>query len=178
MNALFIGRFQPFHLGHLAVIKKAVSENDRLFIGIGSSEANFQEENPFTCSERFRMIEAALDEAKIDRRKYEIVTIRNIDNSALWVQHLALYIPPFEKVYTGSDIVRHLFESHNKAAKKIYKIIDVKDIKKKFEISGTGVRDLMLKNKKWEKFVPKSTALLIKKLGGVERLKLVQGVNK
>jgi nicotinamide-nucleotide adenylyltransferase len=131
MNALFIGRFQPFHNGHLEVIKKAIKENDRLFIGIGSSEANFRAPNPFTCSERFQMIEAALESAKIPREKYEIVTVRNIDNFALWVQHIALYIPPFDKVYTGSDTVKYLFKEHNNISKKPYDIVDIGNIRKK-----------------------------------------------
>ena len=172
MNALFIGRFQPFHLGHLSVIKKAVEENDRLFIGIGSSEANFQAANPFTCGERFQMIEAALDSAKIPREKYEIVTIRNIDNFALWVQHLELYIPPFGRVYTGSDPVQYLFEDHNRNAKTTHEIIS---IKKELKVSGTIVREMMLKNGQWEILVPKSVADLIKEWDGVNRLKAVQG---
>jgi nicotinamide-nucleotide adenylyltransferase len=178
MNALFIGRFQPFHLGHLEVIKKAVKENDRLFIGIGSSEANFRPPNPFTCSERFQMIEAALDEAKIPREKYEIVTVRNIDNFALWIQHLALYVPPFDRVYTGSDTVKHLFATHNLTSKNPYEVIDIGSIRKKVKISGTMIRKLMLKNGNWQKPVPKSVAALIKKWDGVTRLKAVQEAEK
>lgn len=171
MNALFIGRFQPFHLGHLSVIKKAIEENDRLFIGIGSSEANFLAANPFTCGERFQMIEAALDEAKIPREKYEIVTIRNIDNYALWVRHLELYIPPFERVYTGSDAVKYLFEEHNRNSKTAHEIIS---INKELKISGTAVREMMLKGGKWDMLVPPSVVALISKWDGTNRLKAVQ----
>ena len=178
MNALFIGRFQPVHLGHLEVIKKAVKENDRVFIGIGSSEANFRPPNPFTCSERFQMLEAALDEAKIPREKYEIVTVRNIDNFALWVQHLALYIPPFDRVYTASDTVKHLFRAHNMISKKPYGIVDIESIRKKLKISGTQIRRLMLKNGNWQKLVPKSVTSLIGKWDGVARLKAVQEAEK
>lgn len=171
MISLFIGRFQPFHLGHLSVIKKAIEENDRLFIGIGSSEANFLPANPFTCSERYRMIEAALDEIKIPREKYEIVTIRNIENFALWVSHLELYIPPFDRVYTGSDTVKYLFEEYNRNSKTPHEIIS---IKKELTISGTAVREMMLKNGKWEMLVPPSVAVLINKWNGVNRLKAVR----
>lgn len=171
MNSLFIGRFQPFHLGHLSVIKNAIAESDRLFIGIGSSEANFQAANPFTCGERFQMIEAALDEAGIPREKYEIVTIRNIDNYALWVRHLELYIPPFERVYTGSETVKYLFEDHNRNSKTTHEIVN---IKKELKISGTGVREMMVRDGKWEMLLPASVASLIKKWDGINRLKAVQ----
>lgn len=174
-NALFIGRFQPFHLGHLSVIKKAVKENDRLFIGIGSSEANFRPTNPFTCSERFQMIEAALDEAKISREKYEIVTIRNIDNFALWTQHLELYIPPFQKVYTGSDTVKYLFKVHNQNSKTPHEIVD---IPLELKVSGTLVREYILQGKPLEKYVPKSVVSLIQAWDSTARLKAVQEAEK
>lgn len=166
-NALFIGRFQPFHLGHLSVIQKALQENDRLFIGIGSSEANFQPENPFTCSERFQMIEAALDELCIPRQKYDIVTIRNIDNFALWVQHVELYIPPFQKIYTGSEIVKFLYQYHNTHNASSYEIIQVE---KKLNISATKIRQAMIEGIDWKSFVPPSVAVFIAQCKGVERV--------
>jgi len=171
MNALFIGRFQPFHIGHLSVIKKAIEENDRLFIGIGSSEANYLPANPFTCSERFQMIETALDSAKIPREKYEIVTIRNIDNFALWVRHIELYIPPFEKIYTGSDAVKYLFEEENRTSKTSHEIVSVK---KELAVSGTKIRSLMVERGQWEMLVPPGVAKLINDWDGPARLTAVK----
>ncbi len=37
MNGLLIGRFQPFHLGHLEALQFALSKVDKLWIGLGSS---------------------------------------------------------------------------------------------------------------------------------------------
>ena len=37
MNGLLIGRFQPFHLGHLDAVLFGLSRTENLFIGIGSS---------------------------------------------------------------------------------------------------------------------------------------------
>ncbi|HDM88409.1 MAG TPA: nicotinamide-nucleotide adenylyltransferase, partial [Candidatus Bathyarchaeota archaeon] len=37
-RGLFIGRFQPPHLGHLHAIKQALEECDELIIVIGSSQ--------------------------------------------------------------------------------------------------------------------------------------------
>ena len=62
-TALFIGRFQPFHEGHLSVVKRALRDNDFLLIGIGSAEEDYLPDNPFTAGERWEMIRAALDEA-------------------------------------------------------------------------------------------------------------------
>ena len=65
MKALFIGRFQPFHKGHLSVVQQAVKENGHLYIGIGSTQYNYEPYNPLTTAERIQIIEAALKEAKI-----------------------------------------------------------------------------------------------------------------
>ena len=72
MNALFIGRFQPFHLGHLHVIKKYYNKYDILFIGIGSSQYHHTAENPFTYEERKSMIELTLNAGQINNYRITI----------------------------------------------------------------------------------------------------------
>ena len=37
MDGLLIGRFQPFHLGHLEALQFALSKVDKLWVGLGSS---------------------------------------------------------------------------------------------------------------------------------------------
>lgn len=166
-TALFIGRFQPLHLGHLTVIKKALKENERLIIGIGSAEDNFLSENPFTAGERFEMIEAVLKAEKIDPARYVIIPVRNIDNYALWVSHVSLLTPPFQKVYTGSSLVKELFQAQRK-----YQIID---IKKELKISSTEIRKKMLKgDRSWEKLVPPAVSKKIEELDGITRLKNIK----
>ena len=49
---LYIGRFQPFHMGHLSIVKRALKECDTLVIAIGSSQENRTKKNPFTFEER------------------------------------------------------------------------------------------------------------------------------
>ena len=169
-QVLFIGRFQPFHLGHLSAIKSSLKNEDRLIIVIGSAEENHEPPNPFTASERFQMIEAALNAEKIPHEKYEIIPIRNIDNFMLWTSHVDQYIPPVYKVYTGSKIVKELYEDYGK-----YKIEDVKMLNENNKIiSGTVIRNKMLKgDKSWENLVHPEALKLIKKWKGIERIKMI-----
>jgi nicotinamide-nucleotide adenylyltransferase len=165
-QALFVGRFQPFHLGHLSVIKDALKKEDRLIIVIGSAEENHKEENPFTAAERFQMIESALLAENVNYNQFAIIPIRNVENFILWTAHVDQYIPPVYKVYTGSKIVKELYLSYGK-----YQIEDVKMIK---DVSGTIIREKMLKNdSSWERLVHPKVVQLIKKWKGVERLKMV-----
>ena len=165
-QALFIGRFQPFHLGHLSVIKKALEVEDRLVIVIGSAEENHEPANPFTAGERFQMIETALSAEGISADKYVIIPIRNVENFMLWTTHVDQYIPPIYKVYTGSDIVKNLYQRHGK-----YEIEDVEFVS---NVSGTVIRDKMLRNDdEWKQLVHKDVADLIEQWGGVKRIQMV-----
>ncbi|SUO95501.1 bifunctional nicotinamide-nucleotide adenylyltransferase/Nudix hydroxylase [Suttonella ornithocola] len=54
--AIFIGRFQPFHNGHLAVVKKALAQAQYILILCGSSNTPRNLKNPFTFTERENII--------------------------------------------------------------------------------------------------------------------------
>lgn len=55
---VFIGRFQPFHNGHKAVIETALEQAKEVVIVVGSSFAARNIRNPFTFEERKTMIKA------------------------------------------------------------------------------------------------------------------------
>lgn len=175
MNGLFIGRFQPFHKGHLSAIEQALTEVDHLYIGIGSSEENFRPTNPFTCAERIQMITAALKEAKIAPANYTMIPVPNIHNFALWPDHVELYVPPFENLYTGSEVVKTLYQTINQKRKKPYLICEVH---KEFDVSSTEIRQLLLEQKSWQHLVPPVIADLLKKWRTGERLKAIQEAEK
>lgn len=69
--AVFIGRFQPFHVGHLAAVKRALEHADHLCIVVGSDAQPTTPKNPWTGDQRAEMIHAALtdefDQSVIDR---------------------------------------------------------------------------------------------------------------
>ena len=131
MTALFIGRFQPFHSGHLDAIKQ-ISEKE-IIIGIGSSQYSGTDDNPYSFEERKEMIEQALTGLDLN---YKIIAVPDIHNAKNWVAHVEKIVGRFNIVYTGNDLVRRLFEE------KKYK---VKSIKININISGTELRKKMKK---------------------------------
>ncbi len=175
MPSLFIGRFQPFHFGHLDAIQQTLKKTGMLFIGIGSANDNYRPENPFTVGERIEMIKNALNEAKIPPEKYMIIPIPNIKNFELWPHHVEQSLPPFDTVFTSSDIVKILFENANKIRKNPHKIVW---IPKKLKICSTEIRKAVLQNKKWEHMVPKSVQKLLKNWGFRNRLEAIQEAEK
>ena len=60
IRGLMIGRYQPFHLGHLNVAEQILSECEELVVAIGSPEANFSFNDPFTAGERITMVHETL----------------------------------------------------------------------------------------------------------------------
>jgi nicotinamide-nucleotide adenylyltransferase len=64
-RGLMLGRFQPFHKGHLALTKQILSECDELVIIIGSAQFNFIDKDPFSAGERVLMIHKALIQGAI-----------------------------------------------------------------------------------------------------------------
>ncbi len=59
---VFIGRFQPFHNGHKAVIEAALEQAKEVVVVVGSSFAARNIRNPFTFQERKAMIQACFTE--------------------------------------------------------------------------------------------------------------------
>lgn len=63
---VFIGRFQPFHLGHELVVREALKRANTVIILIGSANSPRTLKNPFTYDEREAMIfEVFDDESRI-----------------------------------------------------------------------------------------------------------------
>jgi bifunctional NMN adenylyltransferase/nudix hydrolase len=58
--AVFVGRFQPPHNGHIEVCEQALANADHLIILIGSADGSRNTKNPFTFEERADMMVWAL----------------------------------------------------------------------------------------------------------------------
>ena len=161
-NGLYIGRFQPFHLGHLSAIKQALQVVEKLYIGIGSSQYNHTNENPFTAEERQKMIELALKEAELEAR-CEIFLIPDIHDEEKWVDHVKKIVSYFEIVFVGNEgIVKNLFEKRD---------IKVVMLKQELNISASKIRQLMKEGGQWEKSVSTIVAQCLKFIQAEDRIK-------
>ena len=64
---VFIGRFQPFHCGHKAVVDEALKRADNVIMLIGSANLPRSLRNPFSVDERAAMIKNAYSPAEAAR---------------------------------------------------------------------------------------------------------------
>jgi nicotinamide-nucleotide adenylyltransferase len=163
-RGLFVGRFQPFHNGHLEVIIDVLKEMDEIIIVIGSAQYSHYLNNPFTAGERATMIRRVLDEAKIPASKTWIVPVADVHVHMLWVAKVVGYTPKFSVVYSNEPLTRRLFSEAGCQVKSI-------PFHKRTIYSSTEIRQRMLTNKDWKMLVPKSVATYIQEIDGVRRLR-------
>lgn len=169
-RGLFIGRFQPLHIGHLAVIEE-MDRNpdlDEMIIGIGSYQYDYKHkkpdmnitDNPFTGEERYEMIEQVAK--KRIEKKTHIIPIPDIHNYLKWAGYVKELMPEFQVVYSGNTVVKKLFEEQG------YKVTSIS----KIDVSSTTIRSMIANDEeRWRTLVPEEIAGYIMKINGAERIK-------
>lgn len=83
-TAIYIGRFEPVHSGHMALLQRALASARNVVVVIGSAWQARSPKNPFTWQEREAMLREALPEA--DRARVQVLPMRDYYNEAVWVQ--------------------------------------------------------------------------------------------
>lgn len=84
---VFIGRFQPLHVGHLAVIHQALEQADKVILLIGSAWQPRSVRNPWSYAEREAMVRACVSEA--DAGRLLIAPLMDIPyNDEAWVRNV------------------------------------------------------------------------------------------
>ncbi len=83
---VFIGRFQPPHQTHIAVMLEALENVQKLIVVIGSAKNARSIKNPFTAEERQSLIQIALEQAGIDKSRIAFSFVRDyFYNEAMWL---------------------------------------------------------------------------------------------
>ncbi|VAW74157.1 Nicotinamide-nucleotide adenylyltransferase, NadM family / ADP-ribose pyrophosphatase [hydrothermal vent metagenome] len=65
--AVYIGRFQPFHLGHMHCVTEALQNAEKLIIVIGSTNQARSFRNPWSFEERQQMMVESLSRSQLSR---------------------------------------------------------------------------------------------------------------
>ena len=162
-RGIYVGRFQPFHLGHLHAISDILKEVDEVIIVIGSAQYSHNITNPFTAGERLIMIRKALQEARIAESRFWIVPAPDVHLHMMWVCSIVGYTPKFHVVYSNEPLTRRLFLEAG------FEVKAIPFFERKM-YSSTLIRNKMLKSQDWEELVPKTVAGFIKEIDGVNRV--------
>jgi nicotinamide-nucleotide adenylyltransferase len=164
MNALFIGRFQPFHNGHLKLIKSISKEYDKIIIAIGSSQYQNTNQNPFTYNERNEMISNTLKKNNV--KNFKIIAIPDIHKPSNWVEHVTKINKDFDIVLTNNSYTKKLFEEKGYNVKKT--MIYNRDI-----LSGKNIRKKIINDENYQDLVPDIVYNYLNKINAIDRLKKI-----
>ena len=162
MDGLLIGRFQPFHLGHLDAILFGLARTENLFICIGSSNKSNERKNPFSAEERREMILTSIEPSIADRIK--IFDVPDVGDHEKWTFEIDKIVPKYDVIFTNDEFTKTLFEK-----RKISVISVVLKHREKF--SGTNIRNLITEDKNWRDLVPQGTKNVLDSINAKERLK-------
>ena len=180
-RALFIGRFNPFHNGHLSVIHEIFGDSEKsrkkfgnqiseIIIAVGSSQESHTLKNPFTGGERIEMIRTVLSNSNIPSEKYLIIPIPDVHRNAIWVNHVESMCPRFHIVITSNNLTSRLFSEAN------YTVVSPTLVNRSV-LSASEVRKRMINGNDWQSLVPPQVKDLIKTYDGVTRIQNISGID-
>jgi nicotinamide-nucleotide adenylyltransferase len=162
-RGLMIGRYQPFHWGHLNLAEEILSEYEELVVAIGSPEANFSFNDPFTTGERITMVHESLKKRGLRMSDCYVLPVPNSNNNYTWFEGIRSMIPKVTAVYSGNQFVQLLLPENVKVRSPTF-------LKNKI-FNGTRIRNLIVRNGNWQDLVPSPVASFIKEIDGISRLK-------
>ncbi|GKX57346.1 ADP-ribose pyrophosphatase [Leminorella grimontii] len=98
---VFIGRFQPFHHGHLKVVREGLNQAEKMIVLIGSAWEPRSPRNPWTHQEREEMIRRCLTHEE-NARLFCLPLMDVMYNDELWVRNV-------QSTVNGLVTAHHLF---------------------------------------------------------------------
>lgn len=153
--ALFIGRFQPFHNGHLFSLNKCLEIADRVIVGVGSSQESGTESNPWNFETRKLMIESVLRGPTLRGSSSQVVGIPDNASDEIWLQDLVKSVGEFDVVVSNNDWVLSIMKSAG------YEVVE-SGLFNREELEGVKIREMMRKGDEgWKLRVPGSVCQLI-----------------
>jgi nicotinamide-nucleotide adenylyltransferase len=157
VRGLVVGRFQPLHKGHAALIRHAQERCGEVAVAIGSSQAKPSLRNPFTAAERRQMLAAAFPGVAA-------FEVPDIQDASRWVAHCLAITGPVARVFGNDDATLDLFEMEGHP-------VERPGLVEREQYEATAIRALIAEgDRAWLKAVPPPVAELLLKWDAPKRL--------
>ena len=140
---LYVGRFQPIHIGHESIIRKMLDECDTVIIAIGSAQESGTERNPFTFEQRADLIINVFYQYIISGRM-SVIPLRdrvNPSNDASWGDYVFRNV--WDITHRVPDVV---YEGEENERSAWYDNLDIEVVKvprNKIRASATELREAL-----------------------------------
>lgn len=155
-KALVLGRFQPLHIGHEYLFSKLKEQFDLILIGICTKPKD--KDNPLNFNIRKKMIK------NISKGfNHKIYEIPDINDPRKYSKYVRKIVKEFDKkcvVITGNQYTADCFEGY-----------PIQFQKKKIDISSTALREAIINNKNWKRYIPPCNLELFHKEGVLKMIK-------
>lgn len=146
--ALFIGRFQPFHNGHLYSLEKCLETAEKVIIAVGSSQESRTENNPWGYKVRKQMICAVVNEKRITDRIEKICSCPDNPSDKKWVSEIKKRAGKFDVVVSNNEWTIKVMKEAG------YEVVE-SGLFNRDELEGVKIREMMRRgDERWKKRVP------------------------
>jgi nicotinamide-nucleotide adenylyltransferase len=98
-----------------------------------------------------------------ERMRVIIIPVRDVNRYSVWVNHIESYVPPFDMVFSNSDLTRSLFGQAG------YRVTKTKAYSPG-TYSATEIRRRIVAGEKWKQLVPEPVARILEALDAKQRL--------
>ena len=169
-RAIYIGRFQVFHRGHLDVCKfiDDAPDIDALGIVLGSTQYDVAHKspvtpwsmNPFTAAERVAMIEAAL--AGQLTKPWAIYPVPDFHDWPVWHAAVVSAVPAFQVLYTADRDEAVFFGSRGTEVRRFPRVRD---------FHAGAIRLWLARDEPWRHAVPDAVAELLVRFDAPARMR-------
>ncbi|AVP58733.1 NUDIX domain-containing protein [Pulveribacter suum] len=139
--AILIGRFQPVHAGHLALLHAALARARRVIVIAGSAHQARSPKNPFTWQERQAMLHGALPAD--DAARVAVLPVRDYYDQARWVAAVRAAVAPHANTDARIALVGH-FKDASSSYLAWFPDWELVDLPRQGDMDATRIRDAWL----------------------------------
>lgn len=155
-TALVVGRWQPFHNGHLYLIKETLKISKRAIIVVGSSNAT-DKNNPLNYQDREKLLKKVIGKEKIADRVAKIFALPDYPDDKTWVKELVRRAGEFQVVIGNNEWTNRVLQQAG------YQVITIPELDRQ-RLQGTAIRQSVKQNRTWQDKVPNYLADDLEKL--------------
>lgn len=162
MRGLVIGRFQPLHKGHEALIRAAIEDCVHVTVGIGSSKAKQSVKNPFSFEEREAMVRAAFG------NQVDVIAIPDIQDPPNYAEHVMDITGAVDRVFGNDEETISLFEDAGLRVRR-------PGLQDRDRLTGATIRLQMAEGDgSWRKALSAPVVKVIEELEGSRRIRALE----
>jgi nicotinamide-nucleotide adenylyltransferase len=167
MRGLVVGRFQPFHHGHRALVQHALERCGRVVVAIGSATEPASARNPFSAKERRMMVEAAFPR-EVASGLVTMVDVPDLHDPPRYARHTLGLTGPVDAVFGNDEGTLELFEREGLRAERPG-LVDRPLYEAKAIRALLAADDL-----EWRRRVPAAVAMLLMRWDAPKRLRSME----